>query len=231
MRLLIVAAWLLVTHAALAALAWALLQVPESSAWTLALSAVILIALIGLASWSYAGAAAAWVANPARAPVWAWRGVPVAIAGAGVFAAFWVLSAAATGWHRQGSGEIDAWFIAEFGWTRTGAFHGAIGWAIWFLRWGIGLAVALAPLAVWAAGGYRALASLRLARQAVRPSRWVLTVALAGLGLLLPWQWAQWRPVGMTLALEPWFVAGKLGLLAVVAAITWAAITGVNKVK
>lgn len=229
-RLLTVTAWLLVTHGAVAALAWALLQVPESSAWTLSLSALILLALVALAGWSYAGAARAWTAQrTVHELLRAWRGIPVAIAAAGVFVGFWILSAAAAGWHQGRSGEIDAWFIAELEWTRTGAVHAAISWAIWFLRWGIGLAIALAPLTVWAAGGYRALASLRLVQQVVRPSGWVFTGALAGVGLLLPWQIVYWRPAGMALWMEPWFVAGKLGLLSLVAAVTWAAITGVNR--
>ena len=59
-RLAVITCWLLAGHTVWLAIFWGLLQVPESSVWTLALSIVLALCLIALAASLSAGAAMAW---------------------------------------------------------------------------------------------------------------------------------------------------------------------------
>ena len=94
-RLIVVVAWLLVGHAALGGLYLGLLQVPESTAWMLALSAAIALALVVGALWVQAGALVLWSGTRTLVPAVAagLRRASALLPAVLLFAAAWYLGA------------------------------------------------------------------------------------------------------------------------------------------
>jgi hypothetical protein len=223
-RLLTVTVWLIIGHALAAGLFWELLQVPESSTATLALSAFIALLLIVLLAWVHGGALAASRPEAAAGSALG-KGLlelPAVALGALLFLAVWWLTMRAASWHTAYAGQMDAWIIARSGKSDTARLHAGILCVIWFLRWGVGLTLALS-LAAWSArDGVGALASTRWLASALHPVRWLAVTALMGLMLAIPWHYVYWRPTGLPIDAEPWFVGAKLAAMAVLAAFGWA---------
>lgn len=219
-------AWLAAGHAATLALYWALINVPETNMTMLALSALLVAALVSVAAIVNLAALAALVAREAP-----WRHVrrslprvPWFLAALLVFWAFSGVAGRLEAWHAAARGELDASLIARFDLTASGWLHAAAGWAVWFVRWGLGasLAVALAatPLAVarswhgWPARGldWRVLG--------------LTAVSLWGLAWL-PWQAALWRPASLPPTwVEVAFAAGKLAAIYALATAGWLLVLG-----
>jgi hypothetical protein len=151
-----------------------------------------------------------------------WRAVPAVVAGAPLFMACWWITAKAFDWHAAYAGQIDAWIIASSGRSGTAWLHRAIDWTIWLLRWGVGLTASLSLAARLAGDGALALTGRGWFQSALHPGRWIAVALLIGVAVALPWHWIYWRPAHVSLAMEPWFVGGKLAVAAVVAAIGWA---------
>lgn len=224
-RLAAIVAFLLVGHAALGGLYWALINVPESNVAMLALSALLLL-LIGLiAAWIEAAAALGWMTDERAATILrrAVRGVPACLAAVLLFGAIWLLTRSALSWHARHSGEIDALLMSRFGWARTSWVHLVYMWAIRFVRWALGLSVALSLVAAGAALGPRALLAPTWLKRAFSPLRVITIGVLLLVCFFLPWQLIAWRPrVLPPTSIEITFVAIKLGLIALVAHIGWA---------
>ena len=223
-RLPLIAGWLIAGHAAAAGLFWALLQVPESSSLMLVISATLALLAVLAVAWTVGGALAAWrpEATPGRAMARGFGHLAAVVLGALVFALVWWLTEKGAIWHAQYGGQLDAWIIARTGKSETARLHSAIFWLLWFLRWGLGLTIALS-LAAWAVrDGVRALGSVRWLASALNPLRWLGVTALVGLGIALPWHHVYWRPAKISIGVEPWFVAAKLALIVVVVTLAWA---------
>jgi hypothetical protein len=223
-RLVLIAGWLIAGHAAAAGLFWALLQVPESSSLMLVVSATLAVLAVLAMVWTVGGALAAWrpEAAPGRAMARGLGHLAAVVLGAIVFAAVWWLTEKAAFWHTQYGGQLDAWIIARTGKSETARLHGAIVWGLWFLRWGLGLTIALS-LAAWAVrDGVRAITSARWLTSALHPFRWLAVTALVGIGIALPWHHVYWRPGKISIGAEPFFVTAKLTLIAVIVTVAWA---------
>jgi hypothetical protein len=223
-RLPIITLWIIGGYGLAALLFWALLQVPESSAWTLALSAGVASAIVVVALWVTGGILLAW--HPEIGPLRAFasglgRGLAVT-AGALLFAAIWELTSAALAWHAAHAGEIDASIIARTGNPNTAWLHRTVIWTIWIIRWGPGLTLSLSLAGWMAARGASSLGSADWIRAAFHPKRWSVVLALAALFVMLPWHFVYWRPAHLNVAMEPWFVGAKLGLLMLIGAVAWA---------
>lgn len=225
-RLSIIAAWLLAGHALLLGLFWGLLNVPESSAWMLGLSALTALALIVAAGTLHAGAAVAWQpqAPVRRALLSGTRHVPAFLLATLLFWVFWWATAHALAWHARLSGQIDAWYIAQTGSPGTSWLHAIVFWSIQFLRWPIGLTLAVSLLTALVHPGIRPLRSASWLATALHPRRWLTVTFWLVLLIALPWQAIDWRPRHLSLALEPWFVTAKLGAVALAASFGWALI-------
>ena len=174
-RLVLIAGWLLIGHALWLAIFWGLLQVPESSAWMLVLSGVLVLTLIVVAGALHAGASAAWdPARPATAAlvrgVWS---VPAALAAALVFGATWWLTGLVFDWHTGIAGQIDAWYIARTGRTDSRWIHGAIFWPMMLVRWSVGLTLTSSLLGSLTTAGAAALKDVAWLRSALAPARWL----------------------------------------------------------
>ncbi len=142
--------------------------------------------------------------------------------GALVFYAAWWITAAAADWHAVHAGQIDAWIIARSGHSETGVLHQVVVGVIWFLRWGLGLTLALSLAATITAGGFGALVRAGWMTRALHPKRWAPVCLLVGLLVQVPWEYVYWRPLKLGLAAEPWFVTLKLGVMVVLWAVAGA---------
>ncbi len=223
-RLPLVSLWIAVGYGVPAGLFWALLQVPESSAWMLGLSASLALAIFVALLWVTGGVLLAWhpQITPMRAFVSGLSASLAVAAGALLFGAIWWATLAALTWHAAHAGEIDAVIIARTGASNTAWLHRAIVWTIWILRWGPGFTLALS-LAAWiAASGTAAIGAAGWVRAAFHPKRWTVILALAALCVMLPWRFVYWRPAHLNLTTEPWFVGAKLGAMVLLASIAWA---------
>jgi hypothetical protein len=223
-RLPVITLWIIGGYGLVAALFWALLQVPESSAWTLALSAAVAFAIVVVAFWVTGGVLLAWHPEIGLLRAFA-SGLGRATAvtsGALLFAGIWWLTSAALAWHGAHAGEIDASIIAKTGNSNTTWLHRTVVWTIRIIRWGPGLTLALSLAGWMAARGASALGTADWIRAALHPKRWSVVLALVALFVMLPWRFVYSRPAHISVALEPWFVGAKLGLLTLLAAVAWA---------
>jgi hypothetical protein len=212
------------------AIFWGLLLVPESSAWMLMLSGVLVLTLIVVAAWLHAGASAAWDLSRPAAPALLRGGlsVPAALAAALLFGAIWWLAAVVLDWHTGIAGQIDAWYIARTGRANTRWIHLAIFWATMFVRWSVGLTLASSLLGSLATMGAAAVKDVAWLRSALAPARWLAITFWFVLFVALPWQFVDWRPARLSVGAEPWFVGAKLAAIAVAMAVGWALVLRVG---
>ncbi|MBE3132913.1 MAG: hypothetical protein IMZ55_05530, partial [Acidobacteria bacterium] len=135
----------------------------------------------------------------------------------------WWLTGLGFQWAAGHRGEIDAWLMARWGWTRTAWLHSAVVWLLRTVRYALGVSLAVGLVAAAVADGWRAVARAHWLRQALAPRQWMLV----GLALLLfvwgPWQAIGWRP-GLVPAtwVEPLFVGAKLAAIYLVMNFGWA---------
>ena len=221
----LIAAWLVVGHAVLGGLYWGLLQIPESNALMLTASLVTALAMIawtgtveavGIAGWSHEGSVGSLAVAGLRKAVW----IVPALA---VFAVVWLLTGAASLWLGAHRGEMDAWIIAKLGWTETGWLHTTVGWTVWIVRYGLGVALAVACLAAGVLRGISAV--LRLGWVGPGLTRWspVVTAGALLVGFYLPWRYVvYWRPASLPpTAAQPAFASAKLAVVYVVMNVAW----------
>ncbi len=217
--------WLVMGHAILGGLYWLLLQIPESNVLMLTASAVTAAMILigtgivsgtGLAWWPGSGFGAAAGAGVRRA---AW--VVPALA---VFGLFWFITSVITARHAGHATEVDAWFLATFGWTDVSWFHTAFAWVLWFIRYVVGAGLALALLAAAVHGGARAVIGLRWIPRAFHWQTVLVTTFAWLIGVYLPWQFVvPWRPASLPASwVQPAFAALKLGLVFVLMNAAWA---------
>jgi hypothetical protein len=226
-RLLAVVGWLFAGHAVLGGLYWLLLNVPESNVLALGTSALLVLAIvIGACLVEVTGLL--WLR-----PDWRWRAafarslrvLPAFLLALLVWCAIvWIVNAIDLRYEAR-SGELDAWLIAKFNWTRTGWLHRAIPLVLTALRYVLGVSLAVSLLAVAAVDGFIGIIRLRWLVRALTPGQLVIiTAIIAGL-FWLPWQHLYWRPAavpGNTTELV--FIGAKLVLIGALAHLGWALI-------
>ncbi|HEX7087588.1 MAG TPA: hypothetical protein VF198_14595 [Vicinamibacterales bacterium] len=225
-RLAVIASWLLGGHLLLLGIFWGLLNIPESSVLMLGLSALTVVALVAGVATIHAGAVAAWQHENGlvRTLLTGIRHAPPFLLATLLFCVIRVVTGWLLEWHAGIAGQIDAMIIARTGSPRTEWLHALVFWALQFVRWPLALTLSLTLLAAVVRGGFGVLRDAGWVRAALRPARWLLITVWLVLLIVLPVQAVDWRPGGLALSLEPWFVAAKLGLIAVAAAVGWALI-------
>jgi hypothetical protein len=224
-RLVRVILTLLAGHVAIALLYWALINVPESNAAMLALSALLALLIVAGAG-VVQGAALLqattelhWRERLRRAAGRAgWLVAAVAV---------WVAVSWVCGWfearHQAYRGQIDAWFIAHGDWTNIAWLHTTIEWLLRIVRYVVGTSLAVALLVAGVLGGAQELLRLRWIRPALAPLGLASVGVVVALFFWLPWRAAWWRPTFLPPnAIEPVFGAVKLTLLAIVMHVGWA---------
>lgn len=224
-RLGAVAAWLLIGHAVLLCLYWGLLNVPESNALALALSAFLGLLLVCGAG--IIDTAALILLKPGttgrQALARSVRLLPAFILALLV----WLAVSWTCGWlgglHDAHSTEMDAWLIAKFDWTKTTLLHRTIVDVLSVIRYIIGISLAVSLVAVAAFDSGADVLRLRWIGRAFRPLQ-LAAIAVAIFGLMwLPWQAAYWLPRNVPDSNVQIIVATlKLLAIAVLAHVGWA---------
>jgi hypothetical protein len=219
-------AWLCAGHALAGGFYWLLLQVPESNAWMLGVSALLVFAglvLLGVVE-TTAVLGLTTVEPMGAALKTALRRWWLVIFPLVVFGCIWLITGDVQRWLTRNASQIDAWIIARTGWTRTAALHTSLAWLVAFVRYGIGTSLAVSLLAALASRGLRGLGS-DWARAGVGWKRLLAVSAALLIGLWLPWQAVYWRPASLPATwVQPAFAAVKLTVLFIVANLAWAAV-------
>jgi hypothetical protein len=223
MRSLVISmSWILGGSAVAAALYWAFLNTPESTVFTLALSAMLALALIAVAGATVGAALTGWSAGwPRLVPGRLVRATVAFVPALLVSAVVWMAIGRALGWLTAHGGEISAWFIATLGWSDVRPLLNAARILGDWLR---GVAVPFAALVcvgaviVDAGRPFTPYAWLPRARL---PLRLLLVTAVAALTLWAPFTYGlYWMPRGLPPTwLEPAVALVKFGILALVGAL------------
>jgi hypothetical protein len=222
MRLALATLWILAGSALTAGVYWAFLITPESTIWMLLVSAVLALIALALAGLTASGAIAMWwhgasVVSIRRAA----RSIPGVVPAALIVLLVWWLANRVEIWVAMRSGQINAWFIARFGWDDMSWLFAAIGYAADWFRWVIAALLALSLMAGFVAVGWRALAQAAWFRRALRP-RAIATATLWFGGLIaLPWLYlVPWRPASLPpTSIEFAFIVAKLSIAAILFAV------------
>ena len=221
MRLVLVTAWILLCAAVTAGAYWGFLNTPESTVAALALSALLLLISVALLSFTINGAITLW-SNAWSVPVMkrAFARLPSIIPALLVFAVFWWLAFRIDTWIALRSGGINAWFIAQFGWSDVWWFFTAVRFITTFLRWVVGGLLAVSLMGGIAAIGWRAVVRPQWVRRGMRPRALALGTLWFVVLIVLPWMYlVPWRPSWLPHSTaELVFIAAKLSLAAILIA-------------
>ena len=200
----------LVGTAATGGVFWLLLNVPESNALALILSAVLVLLFSLLAGYTTSvvlvAADGATVVQATRRGI---HGLSGFLLGLALFSVLWLVTTSIDGQWTLHGGEIDALLLRYAGTSNSGWLHTGVRWLLWLVRWGVGLAV----ICGCTAGSVRRSGVRRgmgLALSAV-PLGATLVGLLSGYGL---WSLAYWRPKSLPAnTAELIFVSVKLSAL------------------
>lgn len=216
-----------VGYAVVAALYWALLNVPESSVLALTLSAALVLLMVMTAGATTAVASAfSQHATASRAVRLVAPGLSGFVGGLAVLVILWWLTAAADAWWRAHLGEIDAVLVCYPGVTRTGWLHEAVLRTIWLARWVLGLS-AIAMLVTALTGARGVPSGLRTSVRLAPLAALTLGVVVVSEGL---WRLLYWRPRRLPSSwVEPTFVVTKLAVLYALTAVIAALVLDVYR--
>ena len=221
MRLAAVTLWILAGAALTGGAYWAFLITPESTIGALAASALLITTVAFLAAITLSGAIVGWrhgLSTSHLRPAIA--GVPAGIPAALVVFAIWWLVGSTTDLVTIYSGQINAWFIASFGWDDVSWLFTGISWLAGWLKWVVAPMLAVSLMAGILAEGWRTIAGLRWIARAVAPLPLGLATIAFGMLVLAPWVYlTPWRPEGLpATSLELAFIVAKLSVTAVLLA-------------
>jgi hypothetical protein len=195
--------WLGLGAALLSGVYWLFLSTPETNALALGASVVLLLLLLVLtalvvnAAVLIGGGASIGgsIAKGLRGTLWfILTLIPLGIA-------WWGLTAGQA-WVVEHSGEINAWFIARFGWADIGALMTAEAWAVRWLGWVVVPLAAVSLLAALLHDGARGVGGPWLRRAWHWRTLAMATIVLV-LFFVLPWRLTTWRPAVPPTWVEP----------------------------
>jgi len=222
MRLFLATLWILVSGALTAGVYWGFLITPESTIWALLVSALLALIALALVGFTASGAIALWWHGASPAGIKrAFRSIPGVIPAAVIVWVIGWLAQRAEAWITMRSGEINAWFIARFGWDNMSWLFSAIGIAADWFRFVIAALLALSLMAGFVAIGWRALAQAAWLRRALRPRAIAGATLWFGALIALPWLYlVPWRPQSLPpTSIEFTFIVAKLSVSAILFAI------------
>lgn len=226
-RLMGVTVWLLIGATLAGGAYWGFLNTPESSVPALLLSAFLALVTLVLVAITVNGASLLWSRGWAAGVVGPAIGkVPAFLVAAIVTGGLYWLVGRGTAWVEQNSGEINAWFIAQFGWADASAVFRTATWGGRWLQWVIAPLLGLSLLGSMVSGEWSSTRG-RWLRRSLSPLRIVMATVWVGVFIVLPWIYlVPWRPKGLPpTSTELAFVIAKLGTVAVLAAIGVALVT------
>ena len=222
MRLFLAALWILIGAALTGGVYWAFLITPESTVWALMVSAVLAIVALALVGFTAGGAIALWWHGASMTGIkHALRSIPGVIPAALIVWIIWWIAGRAEVWIAMRSGQINAWFIARFGWDDMSWLFTAIGIAADWFRWVIAALLALSLMAGFVSIGWRALMHPAWLRRALRPRAIAGATLWFGALIALPWLYLlPWRPENLPpTSIEFAFIVTKLSVSAILFAL------------
>jgi len=227
MRLLLATLWILIGATITAGIYWGFLITPESTIWTLMLSAVLAIIALAMAGLTANGAIAILIGGaPVAGMKRALNAVPAVVPAALIVLVIWWITARAETWIAMRNGQISAFFIARFGWADMSWLFTTIRYGAHWLRWVIAALLALSLLGAVVTRGWSAVAQSAWLRRALHPRAVVVATLLFVVLIALPWMYlVPWRPKGLPASsVEFAFIVAKLSLSALLAAVAAALI-------
>ena len=217
-------AWLTMGHALVLALAWGLVNVPDSNALMIGLS-IATVALIIFAFSVVNATAAEWLL-PGRS----WRqafeasasSVPVIVAAVALVVVFWWIGDAFGEWFAAHRGEFDAWLIATFDMTTTAWLDRVVSVGVFLWAGVVGVSLAVALVFARLERGAGAVVRFEWVRAGLSRDQLMLTAAAMTLLIALPWQGLSWRPRGLPPTWwQPAFAAVKIAMIFVAMNVGW----------
>jgi hypothetical protein len=221
MRLALATLWILLLAAVTGGVYWGFLNTPESTAGSLALSAFLALATLALAGLAATGAIAILLSAASFTPRAVVRAIPAVVPAAAIVLVMWWVAGRIDTWMALNSGQINASFIARFGWDDVSWLFRGVRYLTLWLRWVVAALLGLSLMAGVVMIGWRALAQAAWIRRALSPRALIAaTLWFAGL-IALPWLYlVPWRPEGLPpTSIEMIFIAGKLTLAAALMAL------------
>ena len=221
MRLVTVTLWVLAGAALTAGAYWSFLITPESTIWSLAVSALLLLTALFLAAITVSGAIVGWREGISTRHVWtAVVGVPAMIPAALIVALLWWLTGSVTDRVTIYSGPINAWFIATLGWDDVSWLFTGVTWLARWVKWVVAPMLAISLMAGITNTGWRALAGASWITHALTPLRLGVATLIVAVLVAAPWIYlTPWRPEGLpATAVELMFIIAKLSVLALLMA-------------
>lgn len=222
-------AWIITGGMLVAGLYWTFLHTPESNPSMLAASAVLVVAMLAVASISLAGALGAWTGprGLASTVVDGLHALPAFVAALVLGALLWWAAARGVAWTEARSGEIGAWFIATFNWADSAPVFRGIRAVTFWAQWVLAPVVALGLFAAYLETGVRGLLRPSGLGRVLAPRVLALATLWIVLLVALPWQFATRPLTGLPPTwVEPAIVGARLMLVGLVAAIGLALVCG-----
>jgi hypothetical protein len=214
-------AWILGGLAVAGALAWAFLNTPESTVFTLSLSLVLVLAICAVLGITVGGAVLGWLrgwtaASLRRAPAGGLAALPPLV----FVALVWWLVGRLMEWTTAHAGEISAWSIARLDWSDAQPLLVGISWTGDWVRTIAAPFAALVWLAHVLARGWRPIADSACLRRACAPLPLALATLVCAATIRLPLAYGlSWMPRGLPPTwVEPAVAVLKLAALAVLGA-------------
>ena len=222
MKLAAITLWILAGATLTGGAYWTFLITPESTVGSLAVSALLLGIAFFLLAVTVSGAIQGWARGMSpsifRSAI---TGVAAIVPAVLVFAAVWWLVGSVTDRVTIYSGQINAWFIARFGWSDVSGLFRAIDWAAIWMKGVAAPMLALSLMGAITLTGWQSLTPAAWLRHAVSPLRLAPATFWFALFVAAPWTYlAPWRPEGLpATSVELVFIIAKLSVTGVLMAI------------
>jgi hypothetical protein len=222
MRFLLATLWVLLGAALTAGVYWGFLITPESTVWTLMMSAVLAVVALAMAGLTANGTIAILSGGVSAAGMKrALKAIPAVVPAVLIALLMWWIAARVETWVAMRNGQISAWFIARAGWDDVSWLFTTIRYVAQWFRWVITALLMLSLMAGIVGIGWRALAQTAWIRRALHPRAIVVATFAFVVLVALPWMYlVPWRPKNLPASsVEFVFIAAKLSLAALLCGI------------
>lgn len=222
MRFVVAIVTLLVGAGIAGSLYWTFLNTPESTVWTLAASAVLVVLALVAAAITVNVVIEIWSHGPSRSGLGrAVRALPSALPALVIVLGLWWLTLATERWVAMRSGQISAVFIARFGMADISWLFSGIRYLAVWIRWVIAALLAVSLMAGFLSVGWTAVRQAAWLRRALDPRAIIVATVTFVVLIVLPWMYlVPWRPRGLPpTAAELAFITAKLAVSALLFAL------------